>query len=167
MNTIPPSSAAFRPGQHLQLPEASVHDPYLIKAKLNEPSVCPDCHAVYHKGRWQWGDAQSDAALSQCPACKRMAEQLPAGYITIQGPFSQAHREELLNLIRHFAEREKMEHPLKRIMHIDAPPDRLFITTTDIHLARGIGEALQKAFKGELEYHYNEGEYLLRLSWTR
>lgn len=167
MNTIPPLSAAFRPGQHLQLPDVSMHDPYLNTVKLSDLSICPDCHAIYHKGRWQWGEGSSNANSVQCPACKRMAEQLPAGFITIEGEFSQAHREELLNLIRHFAEREKMEHPLKRIMNIEDTPERLFITTTDIHLARGIGEALQKAFKGELTYHYNEGEYLLRLHWIR
>jgi hypothetical protein len=41
------------------------------------------------------------------------------------------------------------------------------ITTTDIHLARGIGEALHHAYQGELEYHYHEKDNLLRVVWTR
>ena len=41
------------------------------------------------------------------------------------------------------------------------------VTTTDIHLARGIGEALEHAYQGELEFHYNEGENLLRVHWAR
>jgi hypothetical protein len=38
------------------------------------------------------------------------------------------------------------------------------ITTTDIHLTRGIGEALHHA---QLEYHYNDEETLLRVMWQR
>ena len=45
--------------------------------------------------------------------------------------------------------------------------DKLMITTTDIHLARGIGEALEHAYRGELAFHYNKAEYLLRVRWQR
>lgn len=41
--------------------------------------------------------------------------------------------------------------------------DGILETTTEIHLARGIGEALHHAFKGELEFHYNQLESLLRV----
>jgi hypothetical protein len=41
------------------------------------------------------------------------------------------------------------------------------ITTTDTHLARDIGEAVQSAYKGELEYHYNKEQNLLRVQWAR
>jgi hypothetical protein len=40
------------------------------------------------------------------------------------------------------------------------------VTTTDIHLARGMGEALHHAYQGELEYHYNPEQNLLRVIWT-
>jgi hypothetical protein len=40
------------------------------------------------------------------------------------------------------------------------------VTTTDIHLARGIGEALHHAYQGMLEYHYNHEQNLLRVNWT-
>jgi hypothetical protein len=45
--------------------------------------------------------------------------------------------------------------------------DTLVIETTDIHLPRTIGEALHRAYQGELEYHYNEEEYYLGVSWKR
>jgi hypothetical protein len=41
------------------------------------------------------------------------------------------------------------------------------VTTTDMHLARGIGEALQHAYQGDLEYRYNPDQNLLRVSWSR
>jgi hypothetical protein len=52
-------------------------------------------------------------------------------------------------------------------MKIEDEDDGVLITTTDIHLARGIGEALHHAYQGELEYHYNEQENLLRVVWAR
>lgn len=72
-----------------------------------------------------------------------------------------------MNLVRNLETREKAEHPLKRIMSIENETDELMITTTDIYLARSIGEALQSAYKGELDYHFNDSEYLLRVRWQR
>ena len=43
----------------------------------------------------------------------------------------------------------------------------VLITTTDIHLARGIGEAIHHAYQGDLEFHYNPAENLLRVNWSR
>lgn len=51
-------------------------------------------------------------------------------------------------------------------MKIEAQDDGLLITTTDIHLARGIG-GLHHAFGGELEFHYNRQDNLLRVAWQR
>ena len=33
------------------------HDPYHAKMKLEGPTVCTECGAVFQKGRWAWGDA--------------------------------------------------------------------------------------------------------------
>ncbi|MGZ3252878.1 MAG: BCAM0308 family protein, partial [Burkholderiaceae bacterium] len=63
--------------------------------------------------------------------------------------------------------REKAEHSLQRIMDIEEHADKLMITTTDIHLARGIGEALEHAYRGTLDFNYTDAEYLLRVSWQR
>ncbi|PIY05063.1 MAG: ATPase, partial [Gallionellales bacterium CG_4_10_14_3_um_filter_54_96] len=73
----------------------------------------------------------------------------------------------ILHLIQHLAEQEKSEHPLQRIMAIEKTAQGSLITTTDIHLARGIGEALHHAYQGELEFHYNPEQLLLRVNWVR
>jgi hypothetical protein len=73
----------------------------------------------------------------------------------------------MLHLVRHEEARAKAEHPLERIMKIEDQDGGILITTTDIHLARGIGEALHHAYQGELMYHYNERENLLRVVWER
>ena len=33
--------------------------------------------------------------------------------------------------------------------------------------ARGIGEAIHHAYQGDLEFHYNPAENLLRVNWSR
>ncbi len=167
MKATPPPPATFKPGRHLEILDEPRHDPYQAREKLAEPSVCSVCGAVFHEGRWQWLPRPAHAQQARCPACWRTEDKLPAGYVTIEGPFARAHRDEVRNLVQHLEAHKKAEHPLQRIMAIDEQDDALVITTTDIHLARGIGEALEAAYKGELDFHYNKDEYLLRVSWRR
>lgn len=144
-----------------------VHDAYKLKGKLPEPSVCMECGAVYHAGRWQWLPAPEKAHQLICPACHRVRDRFPAGFLTMQGEFFQSHRTEIMRLVRNHELYERAERPLKRIMAVEATDGATLVTTTDIHLARGIGEALHHAYKGELDFHYNPEQNLLRVNWTR
>ncbi len=146
--------------------EERVHDAYKAKHKLPEPTVCPQCGAVFHEGCWQWLQAPADAHQEPCPACHRIHDHFPAGFLTLQGAFFLAHREEIMHLVHNVEKRERTEHPLKRIMAIEEKDGAMLITTTDIHLARGIGEALHHAYQGDLKFHYNPEENLLRVNWT-
>ncbi|MEW6592023.1 MAG: BCAM0308 family protein [Pseudomonadota bacterium] len=150
-----------------RLMQEARHDAYMAKHKPHEPTVCPGCGAVYHAGRWQWLSRPDKAHEETCPACHRLRDAFPAGYVNISGAFFKSHADELMRLVRNEETREKAEHPLKRIMNIEAHDGSALITTTDIHLARGIGEALHHAYQGELEYHFNEQENLLRVVWSR
>ena len=147
--------------------EERVHDPYKARHKITEPSVCPQCGAVFHEGRWDWEQAPAGAHQEVCPACHRINDQYPSGFLTLQGEFFLAHREEILHLAQNIEKRERAEHPLKRIMAIEEKDGGVLITTTDIHLARGLGEAINDAYQGDLEFHYNPEEYLLRVHWHR
>lgn len=167
MKSSQPPPATFHPGRHLEVLDDPVHDPYQEREKLAEPSACSKCGAVYHQGRWQWIAQPADARQVKCAACRRIDEDMPAGYVSIEGQFARDHRDEIRSLVRHLEAREKAEHPLQRIMSIEEQDDKSLITTTDIHLARGIGEALEHAYKGQLEFHYNKDEYLLRVCWRR
>lgn len=167
MKSTQPPPASFREGRHLQFLDDTRHDPYQEREKLSEPTVCESCGAVYHQGRWQWGAPPANAAAATCSACRRIKEDNPAGYVSIEGPFSRSHRDEVVNLVRNIESREKAEHPLQRIMSVDEQGDDLLVTTTDIHLARDIGKALEDAYKGDMDFHYNKDEYLLRIRWRR
>jgi len=143
-------------------------DTYGLSAKLPDPTVCTDCGVMYRDGRWIWGSAPADAHRTLCPACHRTRDDYPAGVVHIEGEFAAAHLDEIQGLARNLEEREKQNHPLQRIMRIAATDDGGWeIATTDGHLARGIGDALQHAYKGELDYHYTEAANLLRVKWKR
>jgi NMD protein affecting ribosome stability and mRNA decay len=157
----------FHPVRRDRMVQETRHDTYQLKHKLPEPTVCPQCGAVFHEGRWQWLPKPAGAHEEMCPACHRIHDEFPAGYVTVGGSFFKDHREELMHLARNEEARARAEHPLKRIMKIENLDDSIEITTTDIHLARGIGEALHHAYQGELEFRYNEQENLLRVVWER
>ncbi|WP_430229139.1 BCAM0308 family protein [Nitrosomonas communis] len=147
--------------------QEKVHDAYKLRGKLHEPTVCPECNAVFHEGRWQWLPAPANAHQEMCSACHRIHDHYPAGFLTLEGPFFLAHREEIMHLVHHEEKYQRAEHPVKRIMEIEEKPDSTLITTTDIHLARGMGEKIHDSYQGELEFHYNPEENLLRVSWSR
>ena len=143
------------------------HDPYQAKKKYKEPTVCSDCHAVFHDGRWQWSGAPQGAHEARCPACRRVKDKLPAGRMTLAGPFFSAHRDELLALVHHVAAREREQHPMHRIMQVDESSEQVDVTTTDIHLPQRIAEALKHAYDGKFEILYGHDEYVVRVTWQR
>ena len=148
--------------------QARMHDPYKTKGKLQEPSACRQCKAVYHKGRWTWDPVPSGSHEVVCPACERIRDSAPSGVLLLTGEFVASHREEILGLARNEEARVKAEHPLARIIKIEDQteiPKGVIITTTDPHLARRIGEALHHAHHGTLTCRYEENENLLRANW--
>ena len=142
-------------------------DPYRHAAKPPDPTKCPECHAVFTEGRWTWEKAPPDSYVQLCPACQRIHDKFPAGYVTIKGAFFAEHKDEIVALIESHEKKEKADRPLQRIIAIDEKSDGLEVTTTDSQLARGIAEALHGAYKGELKLRYSRDENLLRASWRR
>lgn len=147
--------------------ESMDKDVYGLKGKLPDPTACRSCGAVYRKGRWTWSAAPADAEQTTCPACRRIADDYPAGIVTLSGDFALEHDDEIRGLVHNLEEHEKQEHPLKRVMAIDREADALIVKTTNARLARGIGEALQHAYRGDLDYHFTETENVLRVAWKR
>ena len=153
--------------RRLQILSGAGSDPYRARTKRRGSIRCTDCAALFHRGRWTWRATPQQAARALCPACRRVRERLPAGFVRLGGAFFREHREELLNRVRRCEQAERREHPLQRIMAMEARNDHVLVSTTDPHLARRIGEALHDAYKGELRYRYSKGDRLLRVSWTR
>ena len=146
-----------------------IHDPYKPRGQLAEPSRCGDCGVVYTQGRWQWlAEPPGEASEVLCPACRRVRDRVPAGYLTLAGPFFTEHREEILALVRNTVDAQKGQHPMKRLMDIeDNPEGETVVTFTDIHLPRGVGDAIASAYEGCLEVQYTPEAGLLRAYWRR
>jgi hypothetical protein len=142
------------------------HDPYQAKGKAG-PARCTECGVVYRAGRWRREEAPEDARTILCPACLRIRDRLPAGTLTLEGEFVEAHRDELSRIARNVETHEAVEHPLARIMGVAQEPKRITITTTDIHLPQRIGEAVKRAHHGDLDVDYAKQEYSVRVSWRR
>ena len=85
--------------------------------------------------------------------------------MTLHGDIVGRHKDQIIGLARNEEAAEKGEHPLNRIISIEATDEGLVISTTDIHLPRRIGEALKRAFHGELAMHFDEAGYFVRIDW--
>jgi len=89
------ASTGFHPVRRDQLRQERVHDTYKLQHKLPEPAACPDCGAFYHAGRWQWGAKPAGAQDVVCPACHRIRDRFPAGFVEVGGSFFAEHKGEL------------------------------------------------------------------------
>jgi NMD protein affecting ribosome stability and mRNA decay len=167
MKSIERASPSGRSGRRIagRAQRDHILDPYQAQQKLAEPTACPRCGAVYHQGRWQWRQKPAEAHEQPCPACRRIADGLPAGIVTLHGAFAQQHQAEITGLARNEEAAENGEHPLNRIIGIAQTDEGLAITTTDIHLPRRLGEALKRAFHGTLAMHFDEAGYFARVDW--
>lgn len=143
------------------------HDAYQERNKWPEPTLCPECGALFVGGRWCWKESAEKANQALCPACRRNADNCPAGQIEIKGEFFKEHYDEVLNLIRNTERQENKRHPLERIMSIVDEGDHTLVTTTGIHIARRIGEAMSRSYKGEFSFKYAEGGKNIRVYWQR
>lgn len=145
-----------------------IHDPYFTKEKYHDPSVCERCGVVFHDGIFQWIEPPpANAEKMICPACRRIEDKYEGGVVVLEGEFLASHKDEILNRIKKVEEEEMAYRPLERIIEINDEGNKITITTTYEHLARRIGEAVHKAYKGKLNFQYPEGAKYIRVHWER
>ncbi len=142
-------------------------DVYLGTSTLPAESICIDCGATFNNGRWTWKETTNVIKKTVCPACKRISDNYPAGFIELKGRFFSDHEEEIANLIMNTEKLEKKDRPLERIMEMKFNKNHATLTTTGIHIARRIGEALARSYQGNFTFQYGEGEKSIRVYWER
>ena len=142
-------------------------DGYRADAKIVDPVCCPRCGATFLKGRWTWKASTDDVPRRTCPACLRIEQHQPAGFVSLGGAFFQAHREEIMKLVASHEARERAQHPMQRLIGAEEQPGGVLVTTTDSHLARGIAVAIHDAYQGNLDLDFGPGENFVRATWTR
>jgi hypothetical protein len=87
--------------------------------------------------------------------------------ITLKGPFLDHHRKEIMGLVQNVESLEKGEHPLERIIGISAEDSETVVTTTGVHIARRIGDALSRAYEGDLVIQYGDSDDTVIVEWER
>jgi NMD protein affecting ribosome stability and mRNA decay len=149
-------------------------DVYLPKRGTKEPALCKECGALYRNKRWSVDDAELKMAKAEsrlnpvtCPACRRMADNNPAGIVTFSGDYFNEHKNDILNAIKHIETKSRVKNPLGRIMKICEEKKILTILTTEDKLAQKLGREIFKAHRGELHYRWNHEESLVRVTWSR
>lgn len=143
------------------------HDPYMLKEKYPDPSVCEVCNVVFTKGVYKWEKIiPKNANKITCPVCKRIGDDFEGGSLILEGNFLNKHKEEIMNLISNTAKLETEKHPLERIMEIKDIDNKVEVRTTYEHLTRRLGDAINKAYRGELKYNYSDDKYI-RAWWKR
>jgi hypothetical protein len=151
-----------------KLIQEEIHDPYFVKERYHDPSVCTKCNVVFNDGIFEWLDPMPENARNMvCPACRRIDDGYAGGHAVLEGAFLADHKDEVLNIIRNTGQSEKAVRPLERIMGITVADDRIEVKTTYEHIARRIGEAVHHAYKGDLKLQYLEGEKFIRVRWRR
>jgi hypothetical protein len=144
------------------------HDPYAGGRKYSEGIYCPECHAVYQEGRWVWPEKPSTTGEPYlCAACRRIRDDFPAGEVFLTGSYLKSHWKEIENLIQNIVNEARVRSPLKRIINIIKKGEGVCVRLTDDHLARHIGDAIYRAYKGDLQVKYSDEEKFVRLYWHR
>jgi NMD protein affecting ribosome stability and mRNA decay len=144
------------------------HDAYKNRGKLSEGTVCTTCGVVFSKGRWVWQYKGKTTKKTTCPACRRIKDRYPAGFIELSGEFFQNNKDEIINLVRNLEESHKQDHPIQRIIRIKEKRDRTtLIETTGVHLARRIGDSIARAYQGEYSFQYADNFNRIRVQWER
>lgn len=102
-----------------------------------------------------------------CSACRRIRDNFPAGEVYLSGAYLARHKKEIENLIQKIVKDAKERSSQKRIMEIRQENKGLCVRLTDDHLARHIGDAVYRAYKGDLQVKYSDEEKFVRLYWHR
>lgn len=148
-------------------------DVYLPKEGM-ELSYCKKCGLVYRQKRWIMDPAETERVQADpsagkivCPACQRMRDEVPGGYLTLMGGYLQQHEVEILELIKNTESKSRKKNPLGRIMAIRQEDGVLTILTTEDKLAQKLGRDIFKAHSGQLNYQWSHTENYVRVDWKR
>jgi hypothetical protein len=126
-------------------------DPTSASKSYMRGSSASNAGSFYHQARWRRLPRAEGTAEVSCAACRNINDKYRAGIVTLRGDFAHEHKEEMIQLARRQEEAETEEHPLNRIISIEEDAHGVVINTTDIHLPRRIGDAIKRAFRGEID----------------
>jgi hypothetical protein len=89
------------------------------------------------------------------------------GTIKITGTFIVDHEADILNLIKHEGKLAVERNNNIRISKVEKTGNGILVETTSHNLAMRIGKALHRAYKGEFQFKFREGEKFVEVDWKR
>ncbi|MDD2272197.1 MAG: BCAM0308 family protein [Desulfuromonadaceae bacterium] len=128
------------------------------------------CGAVFSNKRWRYGEKDEVPAGGQalvCPACRRIADQNPAGIVALSGSYFTEHKAEIDNQINNTAHGAARKNPLGRVMDTSFEKESVIIKTTDAKLAEKIGREVFRSHAGELNITWSDADSPVRVNWSR
>jgi hypothetical protein len=96
----------------------------------------------------------------------RVEGRYPAGTIRIHD-VAAGERAEVRRMIANVLEREREEHPLERVMDVVDEDANLVVTTTGLHAARCVADALKRRYKDGVTIRYGAGPRLVTVVVAR
>ncbi len=150
-------------------------DPYLLKGTPKGRAVCTQCATVYDDKRSALVSREETLRKAEskdfisvlCPACMRIKDDFPGGYVTIKGDFLREHKDELLGLVRNKEDIARSNNPLERVMAIKEGAQGIEITTTTEKFAQMLGKEIHKAFSAKVDYKWSADVKVARITCTR
>jgi NMD protein affecting ribosome stability and mRNA decay len=159
-------------------------DPYRLAGALAEGTICSECGAVFHGGRWTLNDelrrklekarAQEHARQAHpmnhstlCPGCRKAQDHCPGGVVTLRGDYLTRHHDEIMALVRNEEKKAVGVNPTERIIQVLEQNGDVVIETTNEKLAQRLGRAVHRACHGDIQYKWSEDNKLARVEWRR
>jgi len=144
---------------------------------LSASALCAGCGAVNDGRRWSSDRETRTHVLSGprtsvqvriCPRCRRRPAGLPKGFLHLDGPFVPANRGELEALLRNEVAQARREQPFSTMLAVEEDGrGGLIVTTSTEALAARLGDALARAFEGEIHYGFSHENRLSHVWWHR
>ena len=110
-------------------------------------------------------NAASVGSFAVCPACKQLKERSALGVVELRGEHWRAKEEEILNLIKNTEKIARKRNDQERILwrHTRDGVTKIYVSLPE--LARHLGRALHKTYKGKTEYRRSPEDPFLRVIW--
>jgi hypothetical protein len=140
-------------------------DSYASGAKPSDSMVCETCGVVWHGGRWYWGaPPESVVRAGLCPACQRISDRYPAGQLVLDASLVP-RLAEIEHIVRKVEVAERQEHPLERVMALEASAGGIEVTTTGVHMARRIAGRLGRTLHTRPKVTYLDDPTSVRIEF--
>jgi len=139
--------------------------------RLQEPTVCRHCGAVFSRRVWRRDRVVTHALLARaawtvCPACKQAGRGEYWGRVVVKGEYAKAQEEAIRRRIANIDARARVTQPQRRVISAERDGSILEVLTTSQKLAHRIVHELKKSFRGRASYKWSDDGSLFAV-WER